>query len=43
MNQGAVYQWLKDESFAPPVTILTRPNSTATANLREMGGLQQDA
>ena len=42
-NQGAVYRWLKDESYAPPVTFLSRPDGTATANLAEMDGLLQDA
>ena len=42
-DQGAVYRRLKDESYAPPVTFLTRPDGTATANLAEMDGLLQDA
>ena len=42
-DQGAVYQWLKDESYAPPVTFLSRPDGTGTANLGEMDGLLQDA
>ena len=42
-DQGAVYRWLKDESYAPPVTFLSRPDATATANLAEMDGLLQDA
>ena len=42
-DQGAVYRWLKDESYAPPVTFLSRPDVTATANLAEMDGLLQDA
>ena len=42
-DQGAVYRWLKDESYAPPVTFLSRPDGTATANLAEMDGLLQDA
>ena len=42
-DQGAVYRWLKDESYAPPVTFLTRPDGTATASLAEMDGLLQDA
>ena len=42
-DHGAVYQWLKDESYAPPVTFLSRPDGTATADLAEMDGLLQDA
>ena len=42
-NHGAVYRWLKDESYAPPVTFLSRPHGTATTNLAEMDGLLQDA
>ena len=42
-KQGAVYKWLKGESFAPPVTFLVRPDGTPTANLREMDSLLQDA
>ena len=42
-DQGAVYRWLKDESYAPPVTFLSRPDGTATANLAEMDGLLKDA
>ena len=35
-----MYRWLKDESYAPPVTFLSRPDGTATANV---GTLLQDA
>ena len=42
-DHGAVYQWLKDESYAPPFTFLSKPDGTATANLAEMDGLLQDA
>ena len=42
-DQGAVYRWLKDESDAPPVTFVSRPDGTATANLAEMDGVLQDA
>ena len=42
-DQGGVYRWLKDESYAPPITFLSRPDGTATANLVEMDGLLQDA
>ena len=42
-DQGAVYRWLKDESYAPPVTFLSRLDGTRTANLGEMDGLLQDA
>ena len=42
-DRGAVYRWLKGESYAPPVTFLTRPDGTATANLAEMDALLQDA
>ena len=42
-DQGAVYRWLKDESYAPPVAYLTRPDGTATVNLVEIDGLLQDA
>ena len=38
-----MYRWLKDESYAPPVTFLTRPDGTATASPAEMDGLLQDA
>ena len=38
-DQGAVYRWLKDESYAPSVTFLSKPDGTATANLAEMDGL----
>ena len=41
-DPGAVYRWLKDESFAPPVTILTHPDAMAKANLQEMECLLQD-
>ena len=43
MDQGAAYQWLRDESFTPPVTFLTRLDGTATANLQEMVCLLQKA
>ena len=38
-DQGAVYQWFKDESYAPPVTFIPRPDGPATANSAEMDGL----
>ena len=38
-----MYRWLKDESYAAPVTFLTRPDGTAAASLAEMDGLLQDA
>ena len=34
---------VNDESYAPPVTFLSWPDGTATANLAEMDGLLQDA
>ena len=37
-----MYWWLKDDPLAPLVTFLTRPDATATANVREMDGLVQD-
>ena len=42
-DQGAVYRWLKDDIYAPPVTFLSRPEGTATSNPVEMDGLLQDA
>ena len=42
-DQGAVYRWLKDESYGPPLTFLSRLDGTATANLAEMDGLLQGA
>ena len=42
-DQGAVYRWLKDESYAPPATFLSRPDGAATPDLAEMDGLLQDA
>ena len=38
-----MYRWLKDESYAPPVTFLSGQDGTTTANLAEMDGLLQDA
>ena len=38
-----MYRWLKDESYASPVTFLSRPDGTAAANVAEMDGLLQDA
>ena len=29
-DQGAVHRWLKNESYAPPVTFLSKPDGTAT-------------
>ena len=37
-DQGAVYRWLKDESYGPLVTLLSKPDGTTTANLAEMDG-----
>ena len=38
-----MYRWLKDKSYAPPVTFLSGLDGTATANLVEMDGLMQEA
>ena len=35
-DQGAVYCWLKDESYAPPVTFLSKPEGPTTAWRRWM-------
>ena len=37
-----MYRRLEAETFAPHVTFHDRQDGTATANLREMGGLLQD-
>ena len=42
-DQAAEYRWLKDESDASPVTLLSRPDGTATANVAEIDGLLQAA
>ena len=42
-NQGAVYRWIKVESYALLLTVLSKPEGTATANVAEMDGLLQDA
>ena len=42
-DQGAVDCWLKDESYAPLVTFLSRLDGTATANQAQVDGLLQNA
>ena len=42
-DRGAVYRWLKLESYTPPVTFLSRLGGTATANMAEVDGLLQEA
>ena len=42
-DQVVVYWWLRDESYARPVTFLSRLDCTTTANVAEMDGLLQDA
>ena len=42
-DQGAVYRWLKDESYSLPVTFLSKPDGFAMVNLSEMDGLLQEA
>ena len=42
-HQGAMYRWLKDEFYTPPVTFLSRLDGIATANVAEMDGLLHDA
>ena len=32
---GAVYRWLKEEGFSPPVVFIARPDGTPTANVWE--------
>ena len=34
-DQGGVYRWLKDESYAPQVTFLFKLDCTATAILQD--------
>ena len=40
---GAVYRWLKEEGFSPPVVVIVRPDGTPTANVREMDELVRAA
>ena len=40
---GAVYRWLRDNPFAPPVVFLAQPDGSAKANVREMDGLLREA
>ena len=42
-EKGALNRWLKDESFGPPITFLSRPDGTVTANPAKMDVLLQDA
>ena len=42
-DHGAMYRCLKDDSYAPPVTFLSRLDGIATANLAETDHLLQDA
>ena len=38
---GAVYRWLREEEFSPPVVFLAWPNGTPTGNVKEMDELQR--
>ena len=40
---GAVYRWLKEEGFSPPVVFIARPDGTPTANVQEMDELVRAA
>ena len=40
---GAVYRWLKEEGFSPPLVFIARPDGTPTANVREMDELVRAA
>ena len=40
---GAVYRWLKEEGFSPPVVFIARRDGTPTANVREMDELVRAA
>ena len=40
---GAVYRWLKEEAFSPPVVFIARPDGTPRANVREMDELVRAA
>ena len=39
----AVYRWLRDDAFAPPLVFLARPDGNAMVNIREMDGLLREA
>ena len=36
---GAVYRWLKEEGFSPPVVFIARPDGSPTAEVQEMDDL----
>ena len=40
---GAVYRWLKEEGFSPPVVFIARPDGTPTAYVQEMDELVRAA
>ena len=40
---GAVYRWLRDDTFATPVVFLARPDGIVTATVSEMDGLLREA
>ena len=43
VRPGAVYRWLREEEFCPPVVFLARPDGTPTGNVKEMGELLRAA
>ena len=43
VRPGAVYRWLREEEFFPPVVFLARPDGTPTSNVEEMDELLQAA
>ena len=43
VRPGAVYRWLREEEFSPPVVFLARPDGTPTGNVQEMDELLRAA
>ena len=43
MRPGAVYRWLREEEFSPPVVFLAWPDGTPTGNVQEMDELLRAA
>ena len=43
VRPGAVYRWLREEGFSPPVVFLARPDGTPTGNVQEMDELLRAA
>ena len=43
VQQGAVYKWIREDVYSPPVCVVARPGGSLTSNIEKMGRLLHNA